>query len=241
MMVKSDRTPWAEKASALYDEAYARRYRAHDEQLPASVPSQELAAWLREVCRRFEPPIDVLDLGCGTGRYFWAARGVRSLIGVDASPAMLAEARQPYRPEQITAESITLVQGDLLTHDFPPASFDLVYSIGVLAEHAPLTRALASKVHTWLRPGGRFAFTAVHPDSPSIPLTLKRRLASLAVPIAPGPVGRALRLRLLAGGLYADEAFIRSVVEPAFAIETMERFTSEAHLHVRVVVRKVTA
>jgi SAM-dependent methyltransferase len=236
-MAAAERSSSARRASTLYDRAYAERYRAHDDALPSSVPSQELAAWLREICARFDQPIDALDLGCGTGRYFWALSGVRSLVGVDASPAMLAQARHPYRAGEITVPTITLTEGDLLTQDFPTASFDLVYSVGVLAEHAPLTPELVSRVGGWLRPSGRFAFTTVHPESPSIPKTLRRRLATLTAPIAPGAAGRALRSRLLSHGMYADEAFIRELAAGRFAVEHMERFTSEAHLHVRAVLR----
>jgi SAM-dependent methyltransferase len=236
MTVNSERTRWANRAATRYDAAYARRYRAHDDRLPDSEPSQALAAWLREVCERFTPPIDVLDLGCGTGRYFWAVRGARRLVGVDASAAMLAEAGHPYRAADISA-AITLMHGDLMTLDVPPASFDLVYSIGVLAEHTPLTPPLVSRVHSWLRPGGRFAFTTVHPDSPSIPRTFKRRIGTAAARLAPGTAGRMLRTRLLAGGMYADERFIGSVAQPHFVIETMDTFTSEAHLHTRAVLR----
>lgn len=240
MTARSGRTPWAVKASSLYDQAYARRYRAHDDELPSSAPSQDLAAWLGEICRRFTPPIDVLDLGCGTGRYFWALNGVRAIVGVDASPAMLAEARRPYRAEHITAGAITLVEGDVLGQAFPPGAFDLVYSIGVLAEHAPLTASLVQQVHGWLRAGGRFALTTVHPESPSVPRTFRRRLAAVAAPLMPAPAGRILRRRLLSGGMYADEAFILSLAEPWFVVESMERFVSEAHVHVRAVLRKAT-
>jgi SAM-dependent methyltransferase len=108
---------WADRASALYDEAYARRYRAHDEEFLQSGPCQEFAAWLRRVCQSLPPPIDVLDLGCGTGRYFWALTGVRELVGIDASAAMLAEARHPYNSARITAASVILVQDDLSVID----------------------------------------------------------------------------------------------------------------------------
>lgn len=235
-----NRSEWAEKAAARYDAPYARRYRQHDDALPSSRPSQELASWLTEVCRRFTPPIDALDLGCGTGRYFWALEGVRSLVGVDASAAMLAEAGRPYRADAITVSDVTLREGDLLTQEFPAASFDLVYSIGVLAEHAPLTGDLVRRVHGWLRPGGRFAFTTVHPSSPSIPKTVKRRLASSAASVAPGPIRRVLRARLLTGGMYADEARVQELAAPAFSIERMDRFTSEAHVHVRAVLARVS-
>jgi SAM-dependent methyltransferase len=234
-----ERTPSGRRAAALYDEGYARRYRAHDDEFSQSVPSQQLAEWIRVVSRRFSAPVDVLDLGCGTGRYFWALEGVRSLTGVDASAAMLQEARRPYRAAEIAAHEVTLVEGDVLTQRFAPHSFDLVYSIGVLAEHAPLTASLVANVATWLRPGGRFAFTTVHPESPSVPLTVSRRLASVAAPILPERVARPLRRRLLSGGMYADEAAIREYARGLFVIEDLDRFTSEAHLHVRAVLRKM--
>src|SRR5204862_7026994 len=93
---------WAAKASALYDPAYARRYRAHDDEFESSEPCRRFADWLRQVCLSFAQPVDLLDLGCGTGRCFWALSGVRGLVGIDASPAMLAEATNPYISNRIT-------------------------------------------------------------------------------------------------------------------------------------------
>src|SRR5262245_57407506 len=90
------RSAWAARAARVYDTAYAGRYRQHDEEFDRSDPTRRLAEWLRGVCRTFAPPIDVLDLGCGTGRYFWALTGVGDLVGLDASAPMLAEARRPY-------------------------------------------------------------------------------------------------------------------------------------------------
>jgi len=226
------------KVSALYDAAYAKRYRAHDDEFLASQPCRELADWLRHICAMFEPPIDALDLGCGTGRYFWALSGVRDLVGIDASPAMLAEAGRPYNGDGITAASITFVEADLFGHDFGPARFDLIYSIGVLAEHARFDEGIVRRAVRWLKPRGRFAFTTVHPDSPSIPVTIGRRLGRSLAPVAPAPVRERIRARLLAGGLYADERRIRMLLEPAFEIESLQRFHSEAHLHCLCVARK---
>ena len=231
-------SPWSKKAADLYDEAYARRYRAHDDDLRSSEPWRNLAAWLSDVSQRFTPPIDVLDLGCGTGRYFCALSGVRTLTGVDASRAMLEQARRPYRAESITAASIRLVEGDLLSGQFADGSFDLVYSIGVLAEHAPLTRTLLENIARWLRPGGRFAFTAVHPQSPSVPLTARRRVATAVAAVLPGVARRMVRDRLLSGGMYADETAVHALADHLLLVEDIERFTSEAHLHLRAVLRK---
>ena len=232
---------WAAKASTLYDPAYARRYRAHDDEFELSEPCRLFAGWLRQVCMQFTPPIDVLDLGCGTGRYFWALAGVRSLVGIDASPAMLAEARQPFHADRITAETVTLVEGDLFAYDFRPGQFDLAYSIGVLAEHVPFDGTLIARVAESLKPGGRFAFTTVHPASSSIPKTLGRRIGEWIEPVTFGPVRRGLRDRLLAGGLYADELRVHELLDARFVIESLDRFVSEAHLHCLCVARKAGA
>lgn len=229
----------ARKAQALYDDRYARQYRDRDEQLLQEATYQDFISWLQEICNRFQHPIDVLDLGCGTGRYFWGVHKARRLVGFDASASMLAEARHPIRADQISAGSISLVQGDLATHDFPGQSFDLVYSIGVLAEHVPLDTALVSRVSRWLKPGGRFAFTTVDPQSADVPQTLQRRVAALALPLAPGALGRALHRRLMSGGMYGDERWIREVLSGSFAVETIEQFKSDVHLHGRCVARKV--
>lgn len=224
----------------IYDQPYARKYRDRDEELLRVPTYQDFIAWLQEICNRFENPIDVLDLGCGTGRYFWGVRNARTLVGLDASAPMLEEARHPIRADQITAP-LTLVKGDLATQTFADHSFDLVYSIGVLAEHMPLDATLVSRVSRWLKPGGRFAFTTVDPNSPDVPKPLQRRLASMVLPLAPGSLGAALHQRLMAGGMYGDERWIRSVVSGSFVIETLEQFQSDVHLHGRCVARKVTA
>jgi SAM-dependent methyltransferase len=234
-------TPWAARAAERYDEAGAKRYRAHDDEFEASVPCRDFAAFLQRVCAAFAGPIDVLDLGCGTGRYFWALTGVRTLTGIDASHAMLEEARRPYQQSRITAASVRLVEGDLFTHRFEAKAFDLVYSIGVLAEHAPFDATIVARVASWLRPGGRFAFTTVHPSSLSIHRTLARRVGEWALPLAPGAARRALRRRLLAGGMYADEQQVRDLLAPAFEIESLEPFQSEAHLHCLCVARRRSA
>ncbi len=232
------RTEWAERAAQRYDASSARHYRAHDDRLDDSAPYTSLVHWLQSVRAAFPAPIDVLDFGCGTGRYFWAVQGVRHLVGLDASPAMLREAATPLHADRITAERITLVEGDLMTQDFAPASFDLVYAIGVLAEHVPLGPGIVDRVHRWLRNGGRFAFTTVHPDSPSVPSTVRRRLGRAVSRVIPAPGLPRLRERLLAGGLYADEPRVRSLLADRFALEGLERFESEAHLHCRCVARK---
>lgn len=224
--------------SALYDAEYARRYRSRDEELEGVSSYHALVQWVGEVCDRFDHPVDVLDLGCGTGRYFWGLRNVSTLTGLDASEPMLAEAARPTRAGEISARQITLIKGDLATHQFGDRSFDLVYSIGVLAEHVALTRPLAERVARWLKPGGRFAFTTIDPQSPDVPMALPRRVASAMLPLAPGPIGDALHYRLMAGGMYGDERWIRQQLGGVFDIEAIDRFRSDVHLHGRCVAQK---
>jgi ubiquinone/menaquinone biosynthesis C-methylase UbiE len=223
--------------AALYDADYARRYRTRDEELESVGSYHELVRWIGEVCDRFDHPIDVLDLGCGTGRYFWGLRNVDTLTGLDASEPMLVEAAQPTRATEITARTIALVKGDLSTHSFADNSFDLVYSIGVLAEHVPLTRTLVARVARWLRSGGRFAFTTIDPQSPDVPKTMQRRIATSLLPITPGAAGESLHRRLMVDGMYADQRWIRAMLDGLFTIESIDRFQSDVHLHGRCIAR----
>ncbi len=231
-------TEWGRKAADLYATEYARRYREHDDQLGSVDAYIAFCNWLQDVCGRFRRPIDALDLGCGTGRYFVALKNVNRLVGLDASAPMLAEAAHPVDASHISARTVELVHGDALTYDFASGSFDLIYSIGVLAEHTPFDARVVANAARWLRSGGRFAFTTVHPDSSSIPSTPSRVIGAALVPFAPGPARRWLRAKLTADGLYADESLIVERLGAAFTIESLARQESEAHLHCLCVARK---
>jgi SAM-dependent methyltransferase len=89
----------------------------------------------------------VLDAGCGMGRWlhFACQRGAE-IVGMDVSAAVDVAARR----EGTNAD---FVQADLRSPPFAAASFDLVYSFGVvhhLADPAAAVRALAALV----KPGG---------------------------------------------------------------------------------------
>ena len=228
-------TRWGERAAQLYDHAYARRYRDHDDAIRDGALVTHFSSWLGAICERFGRPIDVLDLGCGTGRYFHALSGVRRLVGIDVSRPMLDRAPRP-------AGNVTLIEDDFLTHEFDAAEFDLVYAIGVLAEHSPFDETVAARVQRWLRPGGRFAFTAVHPRSFSVPRTVKRRVGEWLLrpaSAASDALRRGLRTRLMRDGLYADEERVREVLAAVdLAVESIELFESDVHLHTLAVARK---
>lgn len=233
------RTRWGIRAAELYTDAYAERYRAHDE-AGGGQAAARLSGWLHAISEAFAAPIDVLDLGCGTGRYFPALANVRRLVGIDVSRPMLDRAGR--FDGALSAGALTLVEGDFLTHDFQSAEFDLVYAIGVLAEHSPFDESIAARVKRWLKPGGRFAFTAVHPLSPSVPRTLARRAGEWLLPLAPVvPAGfrRTLRTRLMSNGLYADGERVRDVLDGVgLDVESIAPFESDVHLHLLAVARR---
>lgn len=232
-------TDWGRRAEELYRPDYATRYRAVDDDIRHGALVETFGGWLRRLSESFGREITALDLGCGTGRYFWALKNVRELTGIDVSEAMLAQARHPVDASGITVGRITLLQGDFLSQSLDEGAFDLIYSIGVLAEHSPLDDCLAARVYRWLAPGGAFAFTAVHPLSFSVPRTWKRRVGEWLLPFSPGPMRTALRVKLMAGGLYADEAHLRELLpKHGFRIESMASHLSDVHLHLMCVARK---
>jgi SAM-dependent methyltransferase len=224
----------------LYGPGYAERYRAADEQIRGSALVLRFSAWLQQICDSFGREITALDLGCGTGRYFAALSNVRELVAVDVSAHMLEHARTRAAGPDIAVGRITFVEGDFLNQAFTPGQFDLVYSVGVLGEHSPFDRTIAGRVHEWLAPQGAFAFTAVHPFSFSVPRTWQRRLGEWLLPISVGGMRRRLRERLLAGGLYADEQWVRDVLtSTGFTVESITPFESDVHLHLLTLARKL--
>jgi predicted TPR repeat methyltransferase len=118
-----------------------------------------------------QPPLDVMDLGCGTGLCGVLFRPlVRTLVGVDLAPRMIAisKSRNVYD---------TLLQSDLPPAlDSRPEAFDLLLAADVfiyIGDLSPVFRSAA----TALRPGGLFAFTIERTDSADFLLLPTRRYA----------------------------------------------------------------
>ena len=100
----------------------------------------------------------VLDLGCGYGWHCRYARdrGAASVLGVDLSRRMLAEA------EARGCAGITYRRAAMEELDFPPASFDVVFS-SLAFHYVEDFQALASSIARWLAPGGDLVFSVEHP------------------------------------------------------------------------------
>jgi len=173
----------------------ADRYRRDDEIEAQTENHQRLGGNLRRICRSFRHPVHVLEMGCGTGRYFHWLENTALLVGTDISPEMLRLAQHPVRAESVTAREIRLMQANLYDIDFKPGSFDFVYSLGVFGYGAEMTLQLCGKIARWLVPGGRLYFDALEASSPGHIHALKQSLKSAVIPMLPGALRRRLQKR----------------------------------------------
>lgn len=95
----------------------------------------------------------VLDAGCGMGRFSHvvAGWGAERIVGVDISHAVDAAAGNLE-----SFASVALGQADIRQLPFPSATFDIVFSIGVL-HHTPSTRGSFAHIARLVKPGGILA------------------------------------------------------------------------------------
>ena len=109
------------------------------------------------------PPVeglDVVDLGCGTGRWLEIFQGMRprSLLGVDSSVEMLQVAREKL------GAAARFAQGDCTDVCFEPCSADVALCNFVLS-YLEDAGAFLAKVKRMLRAGGSVFVTDVHPET----------------------------------------------------------------------------
>jgi cytosine/adenosine deaminase-related metal-dependent hydrolase/SAM-dependent methyltransferase len=106
--------------------------------------------------------LDVVDLGCGTGRWLNALKNdrPRSLLGVDSSPEMLEIAQRKL------GSAAEFVNTDCAVITLPVASADLVLC-NFLLSYIEEAQAFLRKVSTMLRDGGSVFLTDLHPETVS--------------------------------------------------------------------------
>jgi SAM-dependent methyltransferase len=135
---------------------------------------------------------DVLEAGCGiaTDGLQFARAGAR-YTGIDFSSTAVGLARDRFGREGVDGR---FVEGSLLELPFEDASFDLVYSMGVI-HHIPETERVVQEFHRVLRPGGQATVMVYHRDSFNYHFTiLMLRRLLVALLLAPG--GPALTARV---------------------------------------------
>ncbi len=140
--------------SATWDEAFASRYDAWSAHMTADI------AFYVDLARAADGPLVELAIGNGRVAIPVARETGRPVIGIDLSPAMLAQARTGAATAGVTLD---LRECDLreLTVDEPAA---LIYCPFRSLQHLPTwadRRRTFERVAASLRPQGRFAFNAI--------------------------------------------------------------------------------
>jgi cytosine/adenosine deaminase-related metal-dependent hydrolase/ubiquinone/menaquinone biosynthesis C-methylase UbiE len=117
----------------------------------------------RRILSPLLPPVaglNVIDLGCGTGRWLNAMKNAsaRNLVGVDLSREMLNHAKLKL------GDAATLICSDYADAPISETTADLVFSNFVLSYVEEPKRFLAF-VRKVLRPGGIVVLSDVHPET----------------------------------------------------------------------------
>src|SRR5437763_12624971 len=128
----------------------------------------------------------ILEIGCGTGQMsLYLARADRLVIGADLTRASLELA--VAAAHRFKLDRVLFVETDLHRPGLRPASFDVVYSSGVL-HHTPNPRAAFARIAQLARPGGMIVL-GVYNAIARIPLRLRRLVARMSryqlIPLAP--------------------------------------------------------
>jgi cytosine/adenosine deaminase-related metal-dependent hydrolase/ubiquinone/menaquinone biosynthesis C-methylase UbiE len=111
--------------------------------------------------QRLLPPVrglDVMDIGCGTGRWLadLAGQDPRSLVGLDFSREMLSQARRKL------GSSASLVLADCSNIPFPRSSADVILCSFLASYLSDFTR-FAQQIRRLLRRGGSLFLSDLHP------------------------------------------------------------------------------
>jgi trans-aconitate methyltransferase len=150
-----------------------------------------------------QPGERILDLGCGDGRLTQRIVDAGAVvIGVDASPQMIAAARE---------KGIVADVGDAESLPYPSAAFDAVFSNAALhwvRDHD----AMMAQAHRVLKPGGRFvAEMGGHGNIAAI------RVALMAVLARHGHAGREDGVNYYP----TPDAYTRRLERHGFEVEQM--------------------
>jgi predicted TPR repeat methyltransferase len=122
-----------------------------------------IAAVLEQLAGTPARQFDVIDVGCGTGLCGpLIAPYARTLVGVDLSARMLAQAREKHVYDELLQMELTAA-----LRGRSPASADVIVSADTLVYFGDLSD-VADAVAQTLRPGGSFIFTLERATAASV-------------------------------------------------------------------------
>jgi len=147
---------WFDAIDARF--AHAARLFAHDKQpFDRIIPFQAIKG------RR------VLEIGCGMGLHSeLMARAGADVSAIDLSPTSVAVTA---RRATLKGLRIDVRQMDAVTLDFPDATFDFVWSWGVI-HHSSRTGRIVREIHRVLKPGGEVRVMVYNLDGMPAYITL---------------------------------------------------------------------
>lgn len=137
---------------AIYDDEQAVEMRRRDE-MPFYEPTRRL---LGEIFARIRPPgrIDVMDLGCGSGRYFHLFTDCGLYLAIDPSGPVLREARNPAFDGLRGKEQVEFLAGDISHPELDSKRFDLIHCVGVYGQLAVFDRSVIRRACSLLSEKG---------------------------------------------------------------------------------------
>jgi SAM-dependent methyltransferase len=184
----------------------------------------------------------VLELGCGSGRVTvplaeYAARNGATLVGLDESDAMLAQAARKLEAASPEAKpAASLVTGDMRTYD-ATARFDLILvPCGTLSHLLDLDEQLAvwRRAYDNLAPGGRFVVDVPMPNLSALAESLAtppRALVELDLDAEAEGGSRLLRYKTTLYEAHTQRARVRFLYDHFDHEPAAERLISDFESH----------
>ena len=139
---------------------------------------------LKDYCKTKAKKITILEIGCGTGRYFSLLSNVSKLVGLDISIEMLVKARENLKSNFALKKITTLINSNI--YDYKTTQkFDFIYSIGTLGEYCEFNSQLFDKIIDLLLIDGFFFFTIVDSDSFVSNISFKKKVIRFFLKLLP--------------------------------------------------------
>jgi len=155
-------------------------------------------AWVqRYMAHHIRPGMEVLSVGCGSGAILGAICALHPSVrgtGIDISPDRITEAIRRNRDNPRTR----FVCGDAQAMQFPPGSFDLVYS-RMLLQYLQKKECAVTELVRVCRPGGTVLLQDLdgqllwhYPEDPALQHTVEKVVTALGTSGFDPFVGRKL-------------------------------------------------
>ena len=138
-------------------QAFAILSKAYDDSLNPMLSLEE--RFLSQILPEFTD-LDVVDIGCGTGRWLEriAGQAPRSLIGIDASPQMVDRASRKL------GKRATLLVGNAISLPLASSSADIILA-SFVTSYLPELAGFATEVRRVARGTAQLYVTDLHPDT----------------------------------------------------------------------------